>query len=168
MILNAIKLNSRLHQEHQRVLLRYLRDERTLSHYDWTMLSEAVNVLSDSMVAVDGKEQTFRQFYDEHVDAHFADSLLAQLVAFDDVETEGRRAQAIVAQEIGRLLDNAEGFSRNDSDCRLLLIYCLYWWAAFARGYIFEITVLRDLAASGVQFVAHNLARREERFTKYD
>jgi hypothetical protein len=48
MILNAIKLNPQLHQEHQRVLLRYLRDERTLSHHDWAMLSEAVDALMET------------------------------------------------------------------------------------------------------------------------
>jgi hypothetical protein len=168
MILNAIKLNPQLHQEHQRVLLRYLRDERTLSHHDWAMLSEAVDALSESRIMVDAEEQTFRQFYNEQIDAPFADSFLAQLLALADVEEEGRRAQAAIAQTIGRLLDRAEGFSRDDDHCRLLLIYCLYWWAAFARGYIFEVVVFRDLAASGIQFVAHNLARRDERFSRYD
>jgi hypothetical protein len=66
------------------------------------------------------------------------------------------------------LLDKAEGFNRDDSHCRLLFIYCLYWWAAFARGYILEVVIFRDLTASGIQFVAHNLVRREERFTSYD
>ncbi len=168
MVLNAIKLNPQLHQEHQRALLRYLRDERTLSHHDWATLSDAVNALSDSVVGVDGEEQTFRQFYNERIDTRFADPFLAQLVTLVDVEGEGRRAQAAAAQEIGQLLDKAAGFSRDDNPCRLLLIYCLYWWAAFARGYIFEVIVFRDLAASGIQFVGHNLARRDERFSRYD
>ncbi len=168
MILNAIKLNPQLHQEHQRALLRYLRDERTLSHHDWATLSDAVNALSDSVVTADGDEQTFRQFYNERVDAHFADPFLAQLVTLIDVEGEGRQAQAIFAREIGWLPDKAEGFNRDDNHCRLLLIYCLYWWAAFARGYIFEVVIFRDLAASGIQFVGHNLARRNERFSRYD
>ncbi|MGH9832365.1 MAG: hypothetical protein ACREBD_33775, partial [Blastocatellia bacterium] len=161
-------MNSQLHQEHQRVLLRYLRDERTLSHQDWVTLSEAVDVLSESRVVVDGEGQTFRRFYDERIDAHFADSFLVQLGSLTDVEEEGRRAQAIVAQEIVQLLDKAEGFSRDDNFSRLLLIYCLYWWAAFARGYIFEVVIFRDLTASGLQFSAHNLARRDERFSSYD
>jgi len=33
-----------------------------------------------------------------------------------------------------------------------LLIYCLYWWGAFARGYLFEQVVIRDMDAAGVQF----------------
>jgi hypothetical protein len=168
MILNAIKLDLRLHYEHQRALLGYLRDERTLRRQDWVMLSDAVDVLGDSMVIVDGKEQKFRQFYSERIDVRYADPFLARLVTLTDAEEEGRRARAAVAQEIGRLLDGAEGFSRDNNDCRLLLVYCLYWWAAFARGYIFEVIIFRDLAASGLQFVAHDLTRREERFASYD
>jgi len=168
MILTAIKLDLRLHSEHQRALLGYLRDERTLRRQDWVMLSDAVDALGDSVVIVDGKEQRFRQFYSERIDAQYADPFLARLVTLTDAEEEGRRAQAAVAQEIGRLLDGAEGFSRDNNDCRLLLVYCLYWWAAFARGYIFEVIIFRDLAASGLQFVAHDLTRREERFASYD
>ena len=63
MILNAIKLDLRLRYEHQRALLRYLRDERTLRRQDWVMLSDAVDALGDSVMIVDGKEQRFRQFY---------------------------------------------------------------------------------------------------------
>jgi hypothetical protein len=132
------------------------------------MLSDAVNALGDSVVIVDGKEQRFRQFYSERIDARYADPFLARLVTLTDAEEEGRRAQAAVAQEIGRLLDGAEGFSRDNNDCRLLLVYCLYWWAAFARGYIFEVIIFCNLAASGLQFVAHDLTRREERFASYD
>jgi hypothetical protein len=33
------------------------------------MLSDAVDALGDSVVIVDGKEQRFRQFYSERIDA---------------------------------------------------------------------------------------------------
>ncbi len=117
---------------------------------------------------VDGQEQTFRRFYEEQIDQQFADPFLSHLLTLTDVETEGRRVQAATAQEIGRLLDGLAGFSRDDHNCRLLLVYCLYWWSAFARGYIFEVTIHRDLTASGIQFVAHHLTNRSERLAPYD
>jgi len=167
-ILSFISLNSQLHQEHQRVLLRYLRDERTLLRHDWVKLVEAVDALNASVVAVDGREMAFRQFYERLIDAQYADPFLQNLVTLNDVEQEGRRAQAGVAQEICHLLDTAEGFSRDDNHCRLLLVYCLYWWAAFARGYIFEATIFLDLSASGIRFIAHDITRRSERLSPYD
>jgi hypothetical protein len=39
---------------------------------------------------------------------------------------------------------------------------------AFARGYRFELTVLRDLEASGIAFQAHDLSKRDERLSPYD
>jgi hypothetical protein len=49
-----------------------------------------------------------------------------------------------------------------------LAAYCLYWWTAFARGYRFEVAVFRDLSASGIAFVAHDLRKRRERRSPYD
>jgi hypothetical protein len=167
-VLNTIRLSPQLHREHHRVLLRYLKDERDLSYTNWVVLAEIVDVLGVSVVVVDGQEQTFRRFYEERIDQRFADPFLTSLLASDDVERKGRRAQAAIAQEICHLLDGMEGFNRDDANCRLLLVYCLYWWGAFARGYIFEVAILRDLAASGIQFVAHDLTNRSERLTPYD
>ena len=168
MTLNAIRLNPQLHQEHHRALLRYLTDESTLSHKEWVTLIEAVDVLDASVVVVDGQEQTFRQFYSQRIDEQFADPFLASLLTLADVERDGRRVQAEAARKICELLDTTEGFSRDDNDCRTLLIYCLYWWAAFARGYIFEATIFRDLSASGIQFIPHDVTNRNERFAPYD
>lgn len=154
MILSTININPQLHHAHQRVLLRYLIDDLGLSHNDWVTLTEAVDALSVSVMMVDGQEQTFRRFYEEQIDQQFADPFLSHLLTLTDVETEGRRVQAATAQEIGRLLDGLAGFSRDDHNCRLLLVYCLYWWSAFARGYIFEVTIHRDLTASGIQFTS--------------
>lgn len=168
MSFDSINLNPQLRPEHQRILLRYLIDELTLSHHDWVTLVEAVDVLSESIVMTDGQAYTFRQFYEEYIDLPFADTFLSHLLTLTDVEVEGRRAQAATAQQIGRLLDQTAGFSRDDSACRLLLIYCLYWWAAFARGYIFEVVIFRDLEAAKIQFVAHDIRRPNERRAPYD
>ena len=168
MILSAIRLNPQLYQAHHRILLGYLTDELALSSSDWATLAETVDRLGASVLVVDGQERTFRQFYEEYIDKPFADPFLSVLLTLADVEREGRRVQAATAQEICLLLDGAEGFSRHDSNCRILLVYCLYWWAAFARGYIFEVTIFRDLTAFGVQFIAHDITNRYERLAPYD
>jgi hypothetical protein len=50
----------------------------------------------------------------------------------------------------------------------LLAAYCLYWWTSFARGYRFEVTILRQLEAAGIKFSAHDLRVRAERLSPYD
>ena len=53
-------------------------------------------------------------------------------------------------------------------ETRFLLAFCLYWWEAFATGYTFEVAILQDLADSELEFQAHNLRRRIERYTEAD
>lgn len=166
--LAGLSLHPHFGQEHNRVLLRYLADERTLSHGDWVTLAEGIKALGGSTVVADGAEQSFGRFYEERIDRAFADRFLSGLLALRDPEHDGPKMQASVARDICLLLDTATGFTREDTACRLLLVYCLYWWAAFARGYTFEVVILSDLTASGVRFVAHNLADRGERFSPYD
>lgn len=168
MAINEVRLNPQLRQEHHRVLLHYLVDELTLSSSDWSTLLEAVGLLDDSVTVIGRQEQTFRRFYSTHIDQQFADSFLARLLTLEDLQVEGSRLQAKVARKICRLLDEMEGFNRDDNDCRMLLVYCLYWWAAFSRGYLFELAICRDLSASGIRFRAHDIANRNERFSPYD
>jgi hypothetical protein len=166
--LDAIRLNPNFRPEEHRVVLRYLTDERALSLGDWVLLREAVETLGTSVVVLDHQETTFRRFYEEQIDPQFADPFLAHLLGVGEVEMEGRREQAATARAIGQMLASLEGFRREDVNCRMLLVYCLYWWAAFARGYSFEIAILRDLEASGIAFVAHDIGSRAERTTPYD
>lgn len=168
MEINEVRLNPQLRQEHHRVLLHYLVDELTLSSSDWSTLVEAVGLLDDSVTVIGRQEQTFRQFYSTHIDRKFADSFLARLFTLEALEVEGSRLQAKVARKICRLLDEIEGINRDDNDCRILLVNCLYWWAAFSRGYLFELAICRDLSASGIRFRAHDIANRNERFSPYD
>jgi hypothetical protein len=47
-----------------------------------------------------------------------------------------------------------------------LIIYCLAEWGAFARGYLFETMILRELQSSGILTQAHHPVM--ERFSPYD
>lgn len=168
MVIGEISISPKLQSAHQRVLLRYLRDDLSLTHHDWVELTEAVDALSASVVMVNGQTRSFQQFYAVQIDQRFADAFLAQLLTFADAELEGRSVQAAVAREIRDLLNGLTGFNRDGQGGRLLLVYCYYWWSAFARGYIFELTIFRDLTASGIQFIAHDVANRHERLAPYD
>jgi hypothetical protein len=50
----------------------------------------------------------------------------------------------------------------------LVLIFCLYWWQSFSKGYAFEVEILRDLAASGILHQAHDLRDRQSRLSPFD
>jgi hypothetical protein len=125
-------------------------------------------LLSNSVIFFDKKRQTFHQFYNQYIDRRFADAFINQLVVLDNLEREAHRLRALISQEIIRFLEQINGFTSNDEGCRMLMIYCLYWWSAFARGYIFELMVFRDLEVSGIEFTAHDISNRAERFLPYD
>lgn len=119
----------------------------------------------------EGTSQTFAQFYQEVFDRPYSSALLAELLLLDDVEGEG----ALRAEEMGKQAAaslSALGLGGLQEtltvEQRLLLAYCLYWWGAFAKGYITEIAVFRDLKQSGIVFQAHDLRQAAERFSPDD
>lgn len=48
------------------------------------------------------------------------------------------------------------------------MVYCLYWWASFARGYLFEQEVFRDLTQAGIRFEAHQPEYGQQRYAPFD
>jgi hypothetical protein len=163
-----IHLNTRLSQKHQAVVLKYLRNPRALSKAEWTIALAAFDILSSCRVAREERSQTFAQFYEETFDRPYASALISELLAIDDVESEGAlRAEALGKQALAPL--QASDLSEPLTEAqRLLVTYCLYWWGAFAKGYITEIAVFRDLAQSGIIFQAHDLNQFAERFSPDD
>lgn len=163
-----IHLNPQLTAEQQQVVLKYLRNPRALSKGEWTTALAASDRLGSSRVVREGKTQTFAQFYEDAVDRPYASAFIAELLTTDDVEGEGaRRAETMGKQVIADL--TALGLQEPlTAEQRLLAAYCLYWWGAFAKGYITEIAVFRDLTQSGIIFQAHDLTQLEERFSPDD
>ncbi|MBC8264358.1 MAG: hypothetical protein H8E47_09575 [Anaerolineales bacterium] len=57
---------------------------------------------------------------------------------------------------------------------QVLVIVSIYapivssWWDNFAKGYIFEVSVYRDLKEAGVVFVAHDITDQEQRRLSFD
>jgi hypothetical protein len=163
-----IHLNTNLTPEHRVVVLKYLRSPRSLSKAEWTTALAAFDLLSSCRVAHEGKIQTFTQFYEDAFDRPYASAFIAELLAMDDVDGEGaRRAEAVGEKALADL--KASGLPEPlTPEQRLLVAYCLYWWGSFAKGYITEIAVFRDLEQSGIAFQAHNLSEFAERFSSDD
>ena len=167
MQLSSIRIQPQLAPTHEQALLNYLDSTRSLSSADWSALFDAVELLDQSTLFIDRITYTFRQFYNQFIDKRFADSFITQLVQLTDLE-KATVLQASVAQQIMTFLQGLSGFSPQQKTHRLLMVYCLYWWAAFARGYIFEQEVLRDLTENEIEFAAHDITIRQERFSAYD
>lgn len=166
--LNKIHINPLLTVVHRRVLHEYLRGEGRLTREQWQMLREAIDLLEQSSLVIDEWEYTFKRFYNEFIDKRFAEPFLKALVRLKDVEKEAARLQAATAREIVTSVRLKEFYLKGDSNSHLLLTFCLYWWAAFAIGYIFEVEIFRDLEAARIPFVSHEITNRTERLSAYD
>jgi hypothetical protein len=149
-------------------LLQYLAGESKLSLADWLDLMEAVDVLAKSRILLDDQALTFAQFYSEWVDRRYADEFLRTIVTMEDLEQTALAQQASVARQLVQDLNQTAGFDRRDVACQLLLVYCLFWWHAFARGYLFEVHIFRDLTANEIKFAGHDITDRTARQSPYD
>lgn len=167
MQISRVHIHPQLTSQHEQALLSYLNSVRNLSPAQWLILFEAVELLHQSTFVIDGITYTFRQFYNQFIDTPFADTFINQFIRLTELE-EADVLQAAFAKKIVVLLQGISGFSAQQKTTRLLMVYCLYWWGAFARGYIFEQKVFRDLVESDIEFVAHDITNRQERFSPYD
>lgn len=153
---------------HLRVVLKYFEKTDRLSPQEWKIALETFDALDKGSVAIGRRRTSFRQVYDRYVDRQYADNFVAQLMALEDLEAGAEALQRKIAFEILTMLEWEGLYHEEVTDSEYLAAYCLYWWTAFARGYRFELMVFRDLRASGIAFVAHDLRKRSERRSPYD
>ena len=162
-----IQLPSGFGPGHESAVIGYLAG-RLYGREAWARAFEAFDLLDQAVLVTAGGRYTFRALYQQMVDRRMADAYLDELLTLRDVEQQSpalwsRFARQIVSEFTQR------GWRRSDvPEARLLLGYLLYWWGAFARGYAFEVEVFRDLRNSGVQFQAHNLLDRQQRYSSSD
>jgi len=90
------------------------------------------------------------------------------LVTCADVERDGARIQAEIARAVVEHFQNQGFFQPGIVETYYLLAFCLYRWWNFARGYIFEVNIFRDLEQSGIVFAAHDLSKPGERYSDFD
>jgi len=164
----AIELTPDLTAEDTEVLRRYLVDSFRLSDQEWQRLRSAIDRLSRSTVVFGGRQYHFSRFYNVFINGTYARPFLQQLRHLSDLQRQGPALQADVARKITTWLRLNGLVPAAVSGADYLLIYCLYWWGAFARGYLFEQVVIRDMDAAGVHFQAHAPERGRERYTPYD
>jgi len=164
----SIRLNPHLTTRHVTALRHYLSETRVLAGKQWRTLFEAIELLSESTVRFRNQEYTFSQFYAQFVDRVHGGPFLNQLYRMENIHTEGERLRAAIARSIVQWLKANELEATRIEGAEFLLIFSLYWWTSFCRGYMFELTVFRDLEASGIQFIPHDPRLEEERYAPND
>lgn len=163
-----ISLTTVLTDAQQRAIGRYAQAPQTLSAEEWREVLTAFDRLRVCRVTWRGQTQTFAAFYETVIDRPYATRLLAALAQEIDVEAAGPRMVRRLGEEVWqtlRRLGLAEPLGLPE---RLLLAFCLYRWTSFAKGYLAEIAVYRDLEQSGIEFEAHDLADPRARYTPFD
>ncbi len=163
-----IQLTPQLTAAHQSLIVRYIEQPGALSAKEWREVLHAFDLLRVSIVRYEQETLTFGAFYERQVDTPFADRFLRELMAQKEVEAVAGQLTSAYSREIRQKLGTIGLRPPMTPPMRLLLTYCLYWWASFAKGYALEVAVFRDLEQSGIRFQAHDLLDRQARYTPSD
>lgn len=148
---------------HRAMVLRFVQGKPVNKNQRATQL-EAFDRLHRATTS----STTFADFYARIVEEPSADLFISALLEASDPEAAASTLRQKVNQRIPARLRQAGCDNPYQTPQFYLLAYCLYWWYAFTTGYTFEVTILRDLTASGVKFHAHDLRRRQERRSPFD
>jgi hypothetical protein len=155
-------------QAHHDAFLAYLTDTRSLSAEVWRLLYEGIDLLAEARVSDQTAARTFRQVYDELIGGPLANQFVEQLLKTNDVVEESPQISATFARRIRSILSDA-GFLQREVPISVLLYgYCLYWWQSFARGYAFEVYIMRDLKSAGIEFQMHDIRSQRGRLSPAD
>ena len=150
------------------ILRRYLAQPNQFSDSEWQQVRTAIDQLARSIVLYGNRRYSFERFYATFINGTYARPFLAQLQSSDNLQQRGAALQAENARKIVAWL-LASGISpKLVPGADLLTVYCLYWWAAFARGYLFEQHVIRDLTDTGIHINAHQPEIGQQRYTQFD
>jgi hypothetical protein len=158
-----VRLPANFTAAHRRATLRFVQGKR-MNDVEYAVRFEAFDLLHRATVGDD----TFAAFYERVVEEPSANSLIAALLDAPDPQMAAPALRQEVNQRIPSLLRQAGCGNPYQVPEFYLLAYCLYWWYAFTTGYTFEITILRDLTTSGVQYDAHDLSDRQARRSPFD
>lgn len=163
-----VRLPSDFTDVHRAMARRFVQGD-SLSGDDWPSLYETFDLLHLASVATEAGWERFDTIYERLIESSsLTHDYLRCLMEVQDVEKSAEPLRAQVSREIGSklkvagLVDPAEPYSF------YLLAYCLYWWYAFAKGYAFELEVLRDLHISGIYYQAHNVLDPQARRSPFD
>jgi hypothetical protein len=132
------------------------------------MAFEGFDLLDQAVLITAKGRYTFRTLYQQTVDQQMADAYLSELLRLPNVKQQSPALWARFARQIVSEFRQRGWHQPDVPGTRLLLSYLLYWWGAFARGYAFEVEVFRDLRDSKIEFQAHNLLDRQQRYSPSD
>jgi hypothetical protein len=163
-----ITLAPGLTAEQQQAMLRYLAGPQALSRAEWQDALAGFDVVRSSMVRSPARSETFAEFYRRRVDEPFGTALIEALLSLDHPEEQGIPTLAEFNRRVRAHLTDLGLVTTAPEPVRLLLSFCAYWWASFAKGYLQEIIVFDDLRRSGVQFQAHDLRHPRSRYSPVD
>ena len=163
-----ILLPAEFQDTHRQMALELVARGHRFNQREWRTALRAFDLLKEAAVVTVEGVLPFSAVYFRYIEEPYADRLIRSLLNAEDVTQAGIAGWAEVAGRIPGVLHEAGLLPQQQPAARLLVAYCLYWWYAFAYGYMFETEVLRDLEQSGVEFSAHNLVNRDERLSRHD
>jgi hypothetical protein len=155
-------------EAHTEAITRYLNDSQTLNSNQWLVALEGFDILGEAAVTIGGNQNRFKELYSRLIDLEYADGFLSQLWDFAQPEPQGTQLKASIARQIFTDLSDSGYYDPKSPDSQFLLAYCFYWWDAFAKGYIFEAVIFKDLTDSGIQFTPHDFRDSRQRFSRSD
>jgi hypothetical protein len=155
-------------KKHEVALRTYLSRNPQYDAAVWETVYQAIDLLAQAQVGVEEVTRTFKQVYVEYVERPFADKYIEQLLDSRDVAKDSPGIAAVFARQIVPTLQKANLFGKEQPQSWLLLTYCVYWWQSFAKGYTFEVEIMRDLSRSGIDFHMHDIQNQLERYSPAD
>lgn len=153
--------------QHRRVVERYIRDAR-LKLAEWRNLFEALDLLAHASIRAGNKVLTFADIYQMIVPESVIADFLSHLLELSDTERDGVPLKATYARAISERLSESHWYDPALTYSLYLRAYCIYWWDSFAKGYIFEVAVYRDLKRDDVAFIAHDITDPDQRLSTSD
>jgi len=158
-----IRLPDDFSHAHRTMVLRFVQG-KAMNTDQRALQLEAFDILHRA-TADDG---TFAAFYARVVEEPSADPYIVTLLEASNPKAAAAKLRQKVSEQIAVRLRQAGCLNPYQTSDFYLLAYCLYWWHAFTIGYEFEITILRDLKDSGVDFYAHDLRDHRARRSPFD
>jgi len=162
-----ITLPTAFTERHRRAVEQYIRDAR-LTSAEWQDVLEAFDLLSHARVQAEDNTHTFAAIYHILIEEPIAADFLSRLLQLADPEQEGILLKAAYARTITDRLLKSHWYDLATRHSLYLRAYCIFWWDSFAKGYIFEVAVYRDLKASGIAFTAHDITDPDQRRLSFD
>lgn len=167
MVHHQIILPTAFTERHRRAVEQYIRDAR-LTPAGWQNVLEAFDLLGQARVQTEDETRTFAAIYHIVIEEPTAADFLARLLQLADPEREGIPLKAAYARTVTDRLLRSRWYDPETRHSLYLHVYCIFWWDNFAKGYIFEVAVYRDLRAADVAFVAHDITDPDQRRLSFD